>query len=805
MTTWMLELPHFKLNEDGSLTIEQKDDNPVDIETIVPSGDIEAIVVAQFDKLNSDYQEFLKVASVVGQFKVIDIRNFINENYNKDFEFLKSEEEYNIKSNITPEKLFKNLDKYGFLKVIYQDCDFWLESTYAFSSDMIQKAIYTLNTFSKREKIHLYFAHFFEHEYLANPERQDLLVSIYEHYSHSPDKQKTKEYLEKVCKYFYKLKSMQEAIKYYRILFKLFRNEQYSTELTSIGNYTLSEWHKQIGEAYLAIQKYKEAENHIIVSLRLMEVQIPSGGFNLWWLMRKINKQNNALYQYNFETCPIEKSRKEKKYKIVRGCLLLLSEIYNYLHKQNLFKLSIKMALSWSSKLNIDIKYILILSMYSMELITNAIDDKRNFQIGIIALNKVKELLNAFDNNISYDCLLIHDSLAQCYFILGDWKNSLNNWNSLINKSIKLNELALWDKGVIMKSFTEFHSGNMGSCIKTSLEMISKRKSWKNQCLAYASIFMTFILQNEEEDIYPVLLMIKNLRELVEKMNSTNYSIQLVFYGLIGQVYYRFGVPLIDDIMNGLTKIVKYLDRLSHPSWGALISFPHLLDLLYNSYYNDIYITDSKERTVCLGILYALIGLLEKYFASYLICIPVLALARGLINLISGDYELAIDTWKTGLIDENEDRLSNIRLPYFTGLIYTLIKKFSIDPVEKEYAEKMYTNIENMFSYDFGDIEDVPLEKRHSCLSMGDHLRNNVYIELLNKSYIDIQNSKSINYLTQQQNILSLDMKSNLMNENIHRGIPNRSNSNKLLQSLQKNRLINSNSSKNSESSKKLI
>ncbi|ORY24500.1 hypothetical protein LY90DRAFT_630404 [Neocallimastix californiae] len=114
MTTWMLELPQFKLNNDGSLTIAQKDDNPVDIETIVPSGDIEGIVVAQFDKLNSDYQEFLKVASVVGQFKIIDIRSFINSKYKKDYEFLKSEDECDIRNSETPESLFKNLDKYGF-------------------------------------------------------------------------------------------------------------------------------------------------------------------------------------------------------------------------------------------------------------------------------------------------------------------------------------------------------------------------------------------------------------------------------------------------------------------------------------------------------------------------------------------------------------------------------------------------------------------------------------------------------------------------------------------------------------------
>ncbi|OUM60760.1 hypothetical protein PIROE2DRAFT_13398 [Piromyces sp. E2] len=793
MTQWMLELPHFRLNGDGSLTIAQKDDNPVDLETILPSGDIESIVVAQFDKLNSDYQEFLKVASVVGQFKIIDIKNFISSQYKKNFTFLKSEddEDDSEENNEPPELLFRNLDRYGFLKLIYQDPDFWLESTYAFSSDMIQKAIYTLNTFSKREEIHLYFAHLFEQEYIANPDRQDLLVSIYDHYSHSPDKQKTKVYLEKVCKYYFKLKSMQEAIKYYRILFKLFRYEQYSTELTAVSNWTLSEWHKQIGEAYLAIQKYKEAENHIIISLRLMDVQIPSGGFNLWWLLKKVNRHNNILYQSSFEPSS-NKRKKEKKYKVVRGCLLLLSEIYNYLHKQNLFKLSIKMALMWSSKLKVDIKYVLILSLYSMEYITSVIDEKRNFQVGITAMNKAKLYLEKFDNTLSYDILLIHDSLAQCYFILGDWKNSLSHWDCLISKSIKLNELALWDKGIIMKAFTEFHSGNTEYCLKTSSEMLIKRKSWKNQCLAYACVFMNFILQNEEEDMTPTLMIMKSLSELTEKMNTTNYSIQLVFFGIVGQVYYRFGVPLIENVSSGLVKIVKYLDRLGHPSWGALISFPHILDLLYYAYYKGVFMYDNYERTVCLGILFTLINTLERYFAAYLIGIPVLALARGLYHLISGEYNLAIEAWRNGLIDKDEERLSNIRLPYFTGKLYGLIKKYSDDPVEKDIASEKYNDISNMFSYAFGDEVDESF-KKCTCLVMNDDVKNKVFQELLNKSAVQGQNNnRSVNYITQQQNILSIDMKSNLMNENIHRGIPERSNTSNLLQSIQRKQLITS-------------
>ncbi|ORX79562.1 hypothetical protein BCR32DRAFT_294366 [Anaeromyces robustus] len=789
MTTWMLELSNFILSEDGSLTIIQKDDNPIDIESIVPSGDIEAIVVAQFDKLDSNYQEFLKVASVVGQFKVTDIKNYISKYYKKNYNFLKSEEEIDSNDYERPDILFKTLDKYGFLKIIYQDSDFWLDSTYAFSSDMIQKAIYTLNTFSKREEIHLYFAHFYEQEYLSNQDRQDLLVSIYEHYSHSPDKQKTKIYLEKVCRYYYKLKSMQEAIKYYKLLFKSFRYDQNSSSMSSVSNWTLSEWHKQIGEAYLAIQRYKEAESHIIVSLKLLGVQIPSGGFNLWWFLRVINRKNDWLYQNNFNTKPCKNLEKEKKFKVIRGCLLLLSEIYNYLHKQALFKLCIKMALKWSVDLKMDIKYFLILSMYSIELIANAVEGK-SFLIGITVLKKVKYHLIDYDNTLSYDCLLIHDSLAQCYFILGDWKNSLKHWDILINKASKLNEIALWDKGVIMKSFTEFHSGNTDICLKTTTEMLKKRKSWKNQCLAYGSIFMDFILQNEEEDMTPILSMMKKLTELADKRNLTNYSIQIVFYGLMGQVYYRFGVSIIDNIYEGLMKIVKYLDKLGHQSWGALISFPHLVDMLYSAYDKDVFLTNTKERTLCLGILFTLINALEKYFSSYLICVPVIALTRGLMFLISGEYEEAIKTWNTGLIDKDETRISNIHFPYFTGIIYSLIKKYSLDPDEKSNALKMVNGIESLFSYDFGEIEDVSLQERYTCVVIDDNLKNSVYSDILNKNCVETKN-KTINYLTQQQNVLSLDMRSNLMNENIHRGIPERSNATNLLYITQKNKFNN--------------
>jgi len=305
---------------------------------------------------------------------------------------------------------------------------------------------------------------------------------------------------------------------------------------------------------------------------------------------------------------------------------------------------------------------------------------------------------------------------------------------------------------------------------------------------------MHFVLQNEEEDMTPTLSIMKKLCELAEKMNTINYSIQLVFLGIVGQTYYRFGVCLIDNVMNGLSKIVKYLDKLGHPSWGALISFNHLLDLLYYAYDNGVFIVESNERTICLGILFTLINSLEKHFSSYFICIPILALARGLCFLISGEYELAIETWKGGIIDANEERASNMRLPYFTGLLYSLIKKYSINQKEKAKAAKAFENICNLFSYSFGDIVDVPYEKRHVCLIINNNVRNKVYSELLNKSCSqEKNNNRSINHMTQQQNILSLDMKSNLINENIHHGIPERQNSNRLLQSIQRKQLFNSN------------
>lgn len=773
MITWLLELPSFYLATDGSLRYHQNPEDPKELEDVIPFGGIETVVINEFDKLDSNFQNFLRVAAILIQFKLSNVKRYLvtQDDYSEDkYPYLNVENPEDIEDI---EKLFEEYDKYNFIKIVSEEDDYQ-ESTFSFVSDMVQQAIYKMMTNQLREEIHGFYAHYYEDLYEQDTQKnQDLLATIYEHYSHTNDKANTKKYLEMVCQYFYKVKAMTETLKYYRMLLRMYETDQYTFPFT-VSNWRISEWHCQIAEAYLSLLKYHEAENHIIVALLLINIRLPEKKLQTWWVEKKVNFSNYLICKNNFET-KVSKSEKTRRHAMVnRRYLLVLCETYNTLHKLNLFRLAIKLAIKWSTYLEPDPRYAQILSMYGLDIVTN-INNVSETQDSMKALQKAEEILmNNYNPTTSYH-LYAYDCLAQSYFALGDWQRAFYHWETLIRMSADLGEMYLGDKAWVLKSFTEFQGGYMERSMKTAVEMFNKRKLWKTQCLALSLIFNNYISSNEEEEMNVILSLTKKIYSLGPSPNTGNFSVQLIFYGLICEVYFRFGIEILEDTWNSLARVVRLLDRLSHSSWGTLVSLPHFINILYLAYDKGLFESETDQCMICLGILFTLTHDIERFYNSYIIALPMLALCRGLYQLIQGNITNALVEWRSGLIDEKSS--PKLRTPYYNAVIYAKIAQYTPDDTERE---TMLSNIENVtkkiYQYDIGTSEKIKPEEYKRPLFIDQDLRNRVYQKLLKRqeNRVKKRNGRPTNQSIQSQVLQSMDIKSSIRTENIHSGMPGR-------------------------------
>jgi len=430
MVTWMLdEGKACKMDNMGYLTVLSDD-----LEEIIPGGDLESIIITQFDRLQTNMQSFLRVASVIGQqFYVYDIMQYLystnkkNQNQSNDIKYLDIDK----------------LDKYKFLKKVDSPNDSnWLYGCYMFISSNVQKSIYKMMTFDQRTKIHSYLAHYYEQQFIESSDKKNLLVIVYEHYSHTNKKKKTRKYLELVCKYFYQIRSMHETIKYYKLLFKMFEDED-SSLIMEISNETLSQWHRELGDAYLQIMMYKEAEKHISIALELMKISLPKSNITIKIKERIYNSKHKSLIKNNFKVDIDDKNK--DRIEAVRNCLLGLSEIYNEQHIIKYFLMTVKLGILYSVKLYPDPQFAQMLTMYGLNLLIKSKNDMQ-YDLSWVYLLKAEEVIfNQNENTINH--LITYDNLGLANFVVGKWNIAARKFDNLIKLGYDLNERSYIYKG----------------------------------------------------------------------------------------------------------------------------------------------------------------------------------------------------------------------------------------------------------------------------------------------------------------------------------------------------------------------
>lgn len=131
----LFEADALKVDDWGQLNLNRSKIGPTfDLNKIIPDMDLQSIIVSQFDKLNSHFQQLLKVASVIGEeFFIEDAIYFLPKNLKYEF--------FDTQIAI--------LDKYEFLRRESGDT-----VRYAFKSSMIRQSIYMMMHVEQRQQLH---------------------------------------------------------------------------------------------------------------------------------------------------------------------------------------------------------------------------------------------------------------------------------------------------------------------------------------------------------------------------------------------------------------------------------------------------------------------------------------------------------------------------------------------------------------------------------------------------------------------------------------------------------------------------
>ena len=283
------ESGHCRINDKGELRL-LKDDFDFD-KSVGLGGNLQSILVAQFDRLDPNFQLFLKVASVLGQtFHLEDVLYLLSDT--PGFSELFSADSIEVSS-----LQIKALDKYNFLQMQENGSgDPEDEFLIQFKSSVVRRAVYTMMVVAQRQQLHLNIAIYYE-RVMDDSNKHRLLIPLYEHYAETDDKQILKRlyYLETVAHVLFEKNSMGEAIKHYCNLIELSEHASNLEESLAVhcDLITQSTWHRELGDAYFSKGDDVNSEKHLLKCLELLNHPFPKNSILLGWKVRAQSTKRN--------------------------------------------------------------------------------------------------------------------------------------------------------------------------------------------------------------------------------------------------------------------------------------------------------------------------------------------------------------------------------------------------------------------------------------------------------------------------------------------------------------------------------
>jgi len=237
---------------------------------------IEGVIISRIDKLPTQEQLLLKVASVIGRIFALRILSDIypiESDKSKLPEYLSHTQNLDITPQETPEP----------------------DLAYIFKHIITQEVTYNLLLFAQRRELHQIVAQWFERT------RADDLHSFYSllvhHWQMAENSSKTIEYLGKAGEQAASLGANQEAINFLTRALELNQKGKYITD-----RMVLADWEHKIGYAYLSIGFIEDSINHFRAALGYLGRRVPDSqaGYTFGLLAGMIRQTFHRLWSSRF-------------------------------------------------------------------------------------------------------------------------------------------------------------------------------------------------------------------------------------------------------------------------------------------------------------------------------------------------------------------------------------------------------------------------------------------------------------------------------------------------------------------------
>ena len=257
----------WRISPVGDLTTP---DAKFDFDRLVLGYDNQNIVLAQFDKLDRNFQLFLKIASVLGhKFSLDNVIYFITGLPDLNQHVNKHQYQTIVKSIATT-------DKYKFLVMEKPVVD---EGSYfQFRSTLVQSCIYNMMVQNQRQQLHLLAARFLENR-INDQNKHRFVVSILDHYMNTAESHQAKriQYSETAAFFFFEKEDFSEAIKYYKQVLQLVQKPE-GGYIDSISKHKIANFRRELGYSLMMMNEIDEAETNLRLSLELMDIKWPLPG-----------------------------------------------------------------------------------------------------------------------------------------------------------------------------------------------------------------------------------------------------------------------------------------------------------------------------------------------------------------------------------------------------------------------------------------------------------------------------------------------------------------------------------------------
>jgi tetratricopeptide (TPR) repeat protein len=312
---------HINLNSINELQL------PADfnVEKYFLGHDNQAIILAQFDRIDRHFQLFVKIGAIIGEKFMVDDVLYIMTGIPGISSFL-NQKNYNDLINT-----IKASDRFSFLLLE----SLGHEKGFRFKSAILRSCIYKIIGTTQKQHLHLKFAEYYADnlKLKADPSKVILVLDHYLETSAEYDDKKL-QYLEIASGLCYDKNMTEEATKYYSMLIK-YHDRSLNLAPAQVNEFSvvhgeppeknvLARWFFELGDCHYAQGEDSEGVRCLQKSLDLMGFAFPKDGFfGMKLALRKLERErkiNNMLFEdleakaldYHEQSFLIQRSPKNK-------------------------------------------------------------------------------------------------------------------------------------------------------------------------------------------------------------------------------------------------------------------------------------------------------------------------------------------------------------------------------------------------------------------------------------------------------------------------------------------------------------